>query len=541
MALQFLRNYGLATLILFTWMQGALLSQPAPPPQPPPKGVRPSWDELLIDVIPQNPVDPVLTPPQQEVSKKALGQFENHFFFESRMEYLRSNAWFTGQPTAAGVINAPPTSVFNPAGVPYPAAFQPSANSLYEFMNFGTHGWLSSRVDSNFSVRYRQDLTHLDDGSVFQSQITLFPHTRRLELLAGSVEVKGEPGDGALARASLVVGRQNQYTTDWASFDGVTFHNTTGRFTYSIFGGRRFTYFDDPVQRSIGGSSFLIRLKRGASLEYQNLFYVRGSHRVTVRKSFERNLTVSSFVGWVGGHFTNFDAQAMWLPRDGKTSVRLDFFQQLTDKDFTFDYTSNVTHRSVTHQPLLFGALNLGFITPYSQALLDARQEIRPWFRAGGSIALRRLTAEPDQGPFNDSFDDYRANLQIFPVRGVETFWEYHLRDTHRRTPLGALNFDDVSIAGETREQDFRAELRWNLGRGRLQLSTGAFYRNIDLQDRFFYVPNAITRGVIGGFNFRVDRHTRLYANYSLDDDYYIFRPDIQRAQVLRIGWIWKY
>ena len=29
--------------------------------------------------------------------------------------------------------------------------------------------------------------------------------------------------------------------------------------------------------------------------------------------------------------------------------------------------------------------------------------------------------------------------------------------------------------------------------------------------------------------------------DYSLDDDYFIFRPSIQRAQVLRLGLSWRY
>src|SRR5439155_12247489 len=114
----------------------------------------------------------------------------------------------------------------------------------------------------NFTFRYRQDLTHVTAGSPFQSVISAFSRGRRIEMLTGTVEVHGGPGDGALTHSSLLLGRQSQYSTDVASFDGVTYTQMAGRARFTVFGGRRFTYFDDPVQRAIGGSEVLIRLPR---------------------------------------------------------------------------------------------------------------------------------------------------------------------------------------------------------------------------------------------------------------------------------------
>ena len=499
--------------------------------------IKQAWDDLLSDATAPAPV-PTLKAPQAPLSKRPLDDFENHFFFESRTEYIRSDIWFTGNPTVTGVINAPDTGTFNPAGIPFQAAFQPSSNAIYEFMNFGTRGWLSDRLFTNFSLRYRQDLTHVDAGSPFQSPISAFTDQRRIELLTGVIELRGQAGDGALAHSTLDVGRQSTYGLGLVSFDGVTYSQQVGKATVTVFGGRRFTYFDDPVQRALGGADLLIRLPKQASIEYEALFYIKGSHRVTVRKSLQERFNVVSYLGWVGGHPTDFSAQGFWMARNGKTTLHLSFFQKLSDDDFIFDYTSNATHSN----PNLLAGLNLGAATPYSQAVLDGHREIKPWLRAGGSVVVRRLTPASEQEAFNDSFDDYRANLQVYPVRKVELFLEYHLRDTHRSSPLGDTLFDDVHNAGETRELDYRAEVRRAFGKAaRLQVSLGGFYRTIDLQDRFFYVPNQIAKGVLGGLNYRLDKHTRMYFNYSLDSDFPIFEPDIQRAQVLRVGLIWKY
>src|SRR5438132_14129280 len=63
-----------------------------------------SWDRLLTDVIPQAPADPALKVQQAPFVRGPAGDFENHFFMESRTEYLRQDYFFTGLPTTAGVI-----------------------------------------------------------------------------------------------------------------------------------------------------------------------------------------------------------------------------------------------------------------------------------------------------------------------------------------------------------------------------------------------------------------------------------------------------
>ena len=77
----------------------------------------------------------------------AADQLESHgraeglsqpFLLGIAVRILALQHQLTGLPTAAGVINAPITGVFNPAGIPYPDAFQPDADRVYEFLDFGT-------------------------------------------------------------------------------------------------------------------------------------------------------------------------------------------------------------------------------------------------------------------------------------------------------------------------------------------------------------------------------------------------------------------
>ena len=406
-------------------------------------------------------------------------------------------------------------------------------------MNLGTRGWLSPHVNTNFSFRYRQDLTHVEVGSPTQSVVNTFGVNRRLEMLSGFVEIRDFASRGALRGSSLQIGRQYVHGAEMAALDGASLTTHKGRVSLTLFGGRRFTYYSDPEQRAMGGGNIALQLSGDAMVEYQTLFYVRGSHRVVFRKRFDPNWVFKTDFKMIGGSPVDYSAQVMYLPPDGKSTVRLSFFQKLSDKDFFYDYTVIARDRDTFNR---FTRLNLGPLSPFSQFMISGRREITPRLRIGSSVWIRRLNdSAEDQAAFLASFEDYRFNAQTFPFRKLEVFLEFHQRNTDRLSPLGTTEFDDVGTAGETRIQDFSGELRRSFGEGRVVLQGGIFYRRINLQNQFFFIENERVVGVLGGVSLKLDPQTSLYLDYSLDDDYFIFRPSIQRAQVLRLGLSWRY
>ncbi|HEY6181421.1 MAG TPA: hypothetical protein VIW67_04195, partial [Terriglobales bacterium] len=76
---------------------------------------------------------------------------------------------------------------------------------------------------------------------------------------------------------------------------------------------------------------------------------------------------------------------------------------------------------------------------------------------------------------------------------------------------------------------------------GRLTLSGGAYYRRLDTQDGFQRTTGAHQSGWLGGIAIKADRHTRVYFDYALDNDFVVLQPDIQKGRILRVGLVWKY
>ena len=497
-----------------------------------------AWDSLLKDTIPQSPPDPALALAQTHYETSPAGDFLNHFFMDTRTEYLHTQTFFTGLPTATGVIDAPITPIFTP-GVPYPNAFQPDTNIIYSFLNWGTRGWLSDRVSSNFSFAYSQDLTHVTDASPQLDVLNTFGSNRRLELVSGYIDINGRPSDGIFEGTSLRVGRQTVYGAELAEMDGASFTMDRPKFSWTLFAGRRFTYFSNPDQRAMGGGNFLYRFNENSSLEYDTFYYIKGTNAFRYRQVLGGGWFFSVGFRMVGSYPVDFAADALWTPSDGKTSLRLSFAQKITNKDYFYDYTFSARDFD-PHNPLL--RLNLEALHPHTQFVINGSRAINPKLRLGGDVWIRRLNDRQDVGPFDTSFEDFRAHAQILPWNKTDLLVGYHFRHSDDRgysTP--PTQFDDLSGTGETQIQDISVEIGRSFMDGRLHLQAGGFYRHLDFRDQFTVITGARDKGVLANASFNIDSRTRVYMDYGLDTDYPVFRPAIQNSQTFRFGMAWRY
>ncbi len=524
---------------LFVLMTSSVWGQSAAPNAPPPKpDIENAWDQLLQSGVPQATTDPVLLIPQIPVSRGFGDDLLNHLFFETRTDYYRYSTSFTGQPTITGVINAPNTGVFNPNGIPYPDAFQPSADRIESFIDFGTRGWLSGRLSTHFAFRYYQDITHVDSGAPAQNITETLGSNRSIQFLNGSMEIDGKPTDGLFAGTSLTVGRQYVYGAELATIDGAEFTVDRPSYQFTIYGGRRFSTFGDPDQRALGGAGIDFKLGPDTSLEFQTMWYIKGSNRASFRHRFNGHWMMDSALRAYGGSPVDFSTQGIYTSAGGKTTLRVNFFQKLSSNDYTYDYTESAKDLD-PNNPLL--RLYLGQIAPYSQVLIEGRRSLLRNLRVGAAVTVRQLNSLSNIGPYDTSFQDYKAHVQYFPVRKIETYFEYHQRNSDRLSPANPTSFEDISEAGETSVKDMTAEIRRSFGEGRFNISGGVYYRRISEQDRFYIINNQHQSGWLASAWVKLDSHTRIFADYSLDNNFFLFTPELANSRVLRLGVAWKF
>lgn len=496
-----------------------------------------AWDNLIGTGTPQATPDPVLIPRQATALRDPESTFADHLFFEGRLDYWRYSTSFTGLPTTTSVINAPFTGIFNPNGIPYPDVFQPVANRAEGLIDFGTRGYLSDRVNTHFTLRYAQDASTVAPGSPAQNIIETFDGNRQFQFLTASIEFNSRATDGFWAGTSLQLGRQDVYGAEVAPIDGAQFTLNRPSCQFTLFGGRRFSLFTDPDQRALGGANLLLRLNPDTSVEIATLWYIKGTNRITLRRRFGPHWVAGTWLRSYGGYPVDFSAQALYASAGGRTALRTSFFQKLTNKDYDYDFTEAARNLD-PNNPL--SHLYLGPLAPYTQFAVDLHRSIVKQLRLGGAVWVRRLNDAKDQGPFDTSFEDYVANAQIYPGRKVELDFDYHQRNSDRLSPFTATTFDDVQVAGETSVKDLTAGIRRGFLEGRLDLNGGVYYRRISMQDHFLVINNAHQSGWTAGASLRVDRHTRLFLDYSLDNDFFIFKPDIANSRALRAGAAWR-
>jgi len=522
-------------LVVMLGLPFALFGQEAKPSAP---SVNDLWNSMLQASSVPAAHDPAHTPPQVGGSTSSEGNFLNHVFFEVRSDYWRYDTDFnSGARTITGIINAPDTGVANPAGFPYPSIFQPGANRMETLLDLGTRGWGWDRLDTHFTLRQYQDITRVNQGAPAENIIETFPFSRQYQVLEASAEIHGKPEDGYWSGFSAQLGRLNIYGAELATLDGGALSLDRPRFNLTLYGGRRFTFFSDPVQRGIGGVNFDLKLGPDTSFEYDGLWYIRPIHSFALRRRFGPTWLWSTYFRTVGGQPVDFSTQVIYAPGNGKTTLRGSFFEKLSNKDFFYDYTLNATD---TDRYNVLPRLYLGPISTYTQFVIDARRTLASRLRLGASVWIRRLNDDKNQGPYDTSFEDYRVNSQVFPMRKTELFLEYHQRNSDRLSPLGAT-LDNISHVGETSVKDLSGEIRRSFGEGRFGLSGGVYYRRLSMQDQFFFLNGLHQSGWLAGAWWKLDSHSRIFFDYNLDNDFFLFTPDLKNSRALHAGVVWKY
>ncbi len=196
-------------------------------------------------------------------------------------------------------------------------------------LDLGTRGWGSDRVDTHVTVRQYQDLASVNPGAAAENVVETFPGNREYQLLGASIDIHGKRDDGYWSGFSAQFGRLNVYGAELASLDGGALTLDRPKFNITLYGGRRFSLFDNPAQRGIGGVNFTFKLSPDMSLEYDGLWYVKGTHSLAFRKRFGPAWMWSSYFRVVGGSPVDLNTQLMFAPGSGKTSLRLGYFQKL--------------------------------------------------------------------------------------------------------------------------------------------------------------------------------------------------------------------
>jgi len=497
----------------------------------------------------------ILMPVQDSVNLIRQGVVDVYFM----IEYRRDEMKYTGQPTLTGVFPEPVPPVSFPDGPIFfiPTAFEPNDEQLtsYASVRIKDYGFDRLRFNTQVSFRYSGDLDGTTPESTFIGIRDGFVGRRVFEPLTIFTDIGGFITDDRLNRFNVRVGRQYVYGAEPVRLDGATFTINNSRFDLDVFGGRRVTFFSDPEERAVYGHNLNVRATPRTSFKYDYVHYIDNSHRFQAQHALGENWTLDGKFFLLDTHPIDLGVSAHYIPFDGKTKMTFDFLQKLTSNDFIYD----IAYRSFALNPenqivrRLFpipptgipengnGRLNLFDINPYTQFYFDIYRNITQSFGVGGTVWVRQVNDKDNRGPFDNSFQEYRASADYFPTSAFEVGGEYRFRNLTRGNPNEATEFDDIRREGETKFHEIYANAAYNLFNQRIALEGGIFYRLYDTQSRIISLNNVDTLAFTGGIKLRLARGYKVLLEYGRDEELPFFNPDIDFTQSFRVRFEWHF
>lgn len=473
-------------------------------------------------------------------------------------EYRRDEMKYTGKPTLALQFPSPvpPFSVPDAPIHFVPEAFEPNDEQFVGYVSTAIKDLAAGRlsIDTQISFRYSADLDGTTEASTFLGIRDNFVGRRIFEPLTLFADIKGFLTADSDSKLSLRVGRQYAYGATPLRMDGATVSFNHPRFSLDVFGGRRVTFYSDPEQRFVIGQNFLFRANEKTTIQYDYLYYIDSVHTLAVRHLLRESWILNGSLFLIDADPIDLNLGATYVSPGARTRVTFNFLQKLTDNDFIYDQTYRAFAQNPENQirfrffPLpptgqgfdAAGRLNLGRVDPYTQFYVDGYRNLTSKVGIGGTVWVRQVNSSEDEGPFDNSFQEYRVNADYYPSSAFETGAEYRYRHLSRANPEEATSFFDIGREGEKTFHELYANAAYHL-LSTLTLEGGVFYRRFDTQSRLISVEGMDTTGYTAGLRWRVARDYKLSFEYGFDRELAFLNPDIDYTQGFRVRFEWRF
>lgn len=497
-----------------------------------------------------------LSPPQLSSEQGRPGSLNVYLM----TEYRRDEIKYTGKPSLTFQFPnpVPPFSVPDAPIFFVPSAFEPNDEIFtgYGSATVKDFGFEKLRFDAQVSFRFTADLDGTTVASPFIGTRDAFRQRRIYEPLTFYTDVRGFLSDDGATRFTARIGRQNIYGAgSFLRMDGGTFTINNPRYTLDVYGGRRVSFYSDPRERGIIGENFLFRPTERTTLRYDFLHYIDNSHNLEVRHGIGESWIFDSSLFLIDEHPVDLNFGAHYLPSAGKTRVNFNFLQKLSSHDFFYDQAFRSFARNPENQiRFLFfpipptgevfngnGRLNLFQINPYTQFYVDGYRYLTQKLGVGGTVWMRKVNDTDEEGPFDNSFQEYHVNADYFPSSAFEIGTEYRYRHLSREDPERAQFFFDIGREGEKTFHEVYANAAYHMLNTRLTLEGGLFYRRFDTQSRLINLEGADTTGYTAGVRWRIARNYKLLLEYGFDKELAFLNPDIDYTQQFRIRFEWRF
>lgn len=487
---------------------------------------------------------PELAPPSPSaVTPGGFSDVLDHLILRFGATYTHNFVEFTGRPTSTFVVDNGPALTVNREGFSFPQVFKSNDDQFYSYLVLGTRGYGDPRLNTYFSMLYRQDLGGLTAGSPFQSVLDAFEHGRRTQVLNAYAEWNGL-GTGVLSHASVRAGRQFVFDTapdliGSPVIDGATLSYRDPKLELAVFSGRRVNFFgDNEDDLAFGGTvTYNFFPRTSANVNYIAL---PGVHRYAFNLNHQiGEIHTGSYLTFRNTDPLQLGLRAWYAPASSPWTIRGTLYRQLTDEDFVYDMFAD--REPVSSDQERVRRLLLHRIRPATQLTLDADRRMSSWLTLGAGFAGRWV--DGGEAPFDNSFEQVAVRATVSPGTSWDVLIGYRFRHVER-SPVSeaakALFFDDISHAGETEYHELSGEIYYRFG-SNVRVRVGGYFGLFDSRDRLAQVNGIITAGGYLRTQVRIHRMVDVRFDYGIDRGNPEFNPDIKRQHTMRVGFDFHY
>ncbi|MBN1421230.1 MAG: hypothetical protein JXP34_20825 [Planctomycetes bacterium] len=343
-------------------------------------------------------------------------------------------------------------------------------------------------------------------------------------------------------RFDIRIGRQYAYESESVHFDGAW--GRVRRLTFGLgtielraFGGRRVTYFSNPVDDEVLGGGVRWDPIDALTLEASEVYLIDSSlrGRATARPADWLELCAETFLIDEDPAYIEFAGTAEPLAR---LEIDLGWREKLGQRadDFTFDFTQ--TARGSRRDSLDARRLRIEDLDPYDRLFGEARILLadRALVRLGGR--WNRVVDRDDRDFANADFGEVWTGVDWweFPWRRLAgslglrwTQWD------HPPIPAGIVAIDDLRGEGERNALEWRARLEQGIGEA-ATVGADVAWRTYDYRSRYASLDDMERLSAGADARIRFSEHLSWSIEYAYDEELPFVAPDLRWVQTLRTG-----
>ena len=343
-------------------------------------------------------------------------------------------------------------------------------HDFYQYLNFSSDGYGLDNLSTYVSMRFEKDLGDTRGRDYFRNITDTYDARDQLKVYNAYAKLKD-----IFSHADLTVGRQYFYGAELAHFDGGRLDlKKIGPVDFSLFGGRRVTFYEHPDRFGMWGGNFSIYPREGTKISARVLKYIDFSYDFSISQRITPEIDFSGTYSLINNSPRDLVLDLNYNSYKLGTKATISYARKLSGiraDNFSFNYTASSNRGK---EGLDVERLNIGRLAQYQDYGILLHQRVYKGLGIGASYTKRELINNNEGNSYNNDFDEFTAGFDwsdfIFDGTDLLANWKYFRNNRNSNRFETKSNVFDGRVAKRLSDNIF--------------VDAGAFYKVYDYNNK---------------------------------------------------------